>query len=331
MEPLPDDWRPPRLVDLRAIAQEQSDEAYELLSHDYSKEPTWFSQRLTDVVGPVMHGLTLVCARPGGGKTTVMLNQTAHMLEQGAGLIYCGTEMRPARLKVMLACHTLSLDFAAVIRNQWDQLPPDARERVLLEVGKLETDHSERVVFVPDDRIDLKTVRDWADIAKAREIDTIVIDHLHRMSWGSDPTQLTAHMTEGLRQLSSLAKDEGLRLLCAAQLRRGQHDPLEDFMVPSQSSIKSSGAAEEEADLVLMLHRALRTDATEGDLTLVRRGQRAIRDVEEVGTLAVHVAKSRLAGDIRDTEVRLYVAKGKLFDHPLDRDDHLARVLGGGR
>lgn len=73
--------------------------------------------------------------------------------------------------------------------------------------------------------------------------------------------------------------------------------------------------------MVLMVHRALRADAKEGDLALVRRGQLPVSDVVEPGTMCINVAKARERGSLKGQELRLYVGDSRLYDHASERDE----------
>lgn len=318
--------------ELRAIAADQTAEAVALLSVDFDHEPHWFNSKLGDMLGPILAGdFVIVAARPSNGKTTFMLNQTVGFLKQGLAVVYIGTEMKPARLKVLLACSELGYDPALALQGKWQHLPTNARSNLIDKVTEYEESLANKLVCVPNDRPSLADVAEWVGKAADMGAAVVMIDHLHRMNWG-DPSRLTELMTEGLRRMKSLAINFNLRILAAAQLKRGnQYDPLADYMVPPPDAIKQSGAAEEEADTVIMLHRALKHDATEGDMQLVRRGQLPVQSVIEDGAMALHISKSRLVGDARDHEVRLYVGKGRLFETPQARDHYLFHLPKGSQ
>ncbi len=307
--------------DLKRIAIEQEAEALDMLDVDYESMPGWFSPRLTNELGVFLPGdLVLVGARPGCGKTTLLTTQAAYLVQAGHRVIYAGMEMRPARLKVELAAARLGYDKAAVVRGQWRNLPTGARYKLEEELRRFRREWQDRLVFVDDERVTLSRLQDWAEVAGRDGFDFIVIDHIHRMDWGN-PHDLTASMNEGAKVIKTMAKENGLRVLAAVQLKRAnQYDPLEEYMVPPLSAIKQCGAFEEEADVVLMLHRALRAKATEGDLVLVRRGQLNVSEVAEFGTMSVHISKSRLDGAAKDQEIRLYVGRGRLYDDANERD-----------
>lgn len=307
--------------DFGALARDTFDELEHILSIDSSGDPRWFSEQLADLLGPIERGtVTIVGARPGCGKTTFLTALTRHLvLVQGKRVVYAGMEMSPARLQVQMAAQDMDYDPALVVQRRWQDLPPNAKQKVLDRARFYRDELSDKWVFVPDERLTPARLIEWIRTAKTEGFDVVVVDHIHEMDWGS-VENLTSAMSEGLRRVKDVAKETGVRLILAAQLKRGIHDVLEDYMVPPQSAIKQSGAAEEVASLIIMLHRALKRDVSEGDLQLVRRGQRSVSEVAEAGTMAVFIAKSRLVGDVRDHEIRLYIGKGQLFDSTAERD-----------
>jgi hypothetical protein len=117
-----------------------------------------------------------------------------------------------------------------------------------------------------------------------------------------------------------MAKERGLRMVVAAQLKRPAYaDVLDDFMPPAASAIKQTGATEQEADTILLLHKGLRQGVKNGELQLVRQGQLQIEDVARDRVMMVRVGKCRIDGDARDRSVPLFVHKGRLYGSETER------------
>lgn len=302
------------------IANRHFLEADAILNTDVSVLPRWFAKKLDSKLGPITAGETIIVgARPGCGKTTFMLQQARDMVErQGRKVVYIGTEMSPGRLILQMAAGDLSYSVPLVIQGRWSELEEGAKDRVRARIAHYR-DMGDRLLFTPEPVTTHLTLTYWIGWAEAHGFDAMFVDHLHEIDWGAAGDNLTAAMTSGLRDLKDQAKATGVRLVCAAQLKRGANDVIEDYMVPPQSAIKQSGAAEEVASTVLMIHRALRPDATEGDIQMVRRGQKSIHEVSEPGTMSLHIAKSRLVGMARDEEIKLFIANGRIFDTPEER------------
>lgn len=308
---------------LREIEDRQISGAFDLLEGSYEGEVVWPWRSLQELTfGPLAGEFWIVGARPSGGKTTFVLNFLQGLVAQERNTLFVGMETNPERLRIQWAAWHCGLPLAPILRKQWHLLPGNAREKLRAHLAwQQREDNRRRVTFADDERIDLKRLRHWLDVAADRDVQVVMLDHLHRMNWGGSVSEATARMAEGMVELKSLAKERNIRLVATAQLARPQRDVLEDYMPPSLSSIRQTGAAEQEADSVLFLHRTLKQGITEGDKMMVRQGLKPVAEVSEHGTMSVRVGKCRLDGDVRDQTVKLYVHSGRIFDDQLERDE----------
>jgi replicative DNA helicase len=298
----------------------QAEEALGFLEGDFSGELTWPWQSLTELVGPPLAGeLWFIGARPGNGKTTILLNWLDHLIHDKRKVLYIGMEMSPARLRAQWASWACGYDFKYVARKQWHMLPPDARDQMRDHIfWQNRPEISEHITFADDERITLDSMRQWIKASEKRGLDVVIVDHLHRMSWGG--ADATSAMAEGVVELKTMAKERGLRMVVAAQLKRPAYaDVLDDFMPPAASAIKQTGATEQEADTILLLHKGLRQGVKNGELQLVRQGQLQIEDVARDRVMMVRVGKCRIDGDARDRSVPLFVHKGRLYGSEAER------------
>jgi replicative DNA helicase len=293
----------------------------DILSQDAEKMPRWFSGRLNHLLGRIPRGdVTVVGARPGGGKTTFLLAQARHMvLHQNQKIAYCSTEISGGTLWTKLAALDCGLDVPLVIQNRWSELPPGARERVLASARTFRDACGGKWVFTPQERTRVADLKYWIARVETSGGSALFVDHLHEIDWGPGDN-LTHAMSRALHELKDHAKQSGVRLFLAAQLKRGMHDALEDYRIPPQSAIKQCGTSEEIAHTIVMLHRALNPRASDGEIALVMRGQGDMSAVVEKGTMVAHVAKSRLVGAARDAQVKLYIGNDEIFDSPEARE-----------
>jgi replicative DNA helicase len=308
---------------VRAEVVAQEDDALSWLDRDLSVEPTWWSRKVTAFAGPIMPGITLVCARPGNGKSTLVNNQILHVAnDPSQKVLVVPLETPPSKLRITLAAMEEGLNPGLVRRRDWSALPPDAKDRIIRRMGQQSAAWGGRVRMVNEDRITLDHLLDKLRWAHEERFTLVIVDHLHEIAWTDHPDQLTAAMTEGMRRIrEALREYEGtdapVRLLAACQLRRPSgFDPLEEYMVPPLSAIKQSGAAEEVAAYVYMLYRSLRPDVTAGDLKLVRGGQATVADIAEIGATRLYCAKHRDDGQLKGQEITLYIQEDRLLDAP---------------
>lgn len=310
-------------VELQGIALDQATDALGLLEGDFSTEVKWPWDTLTSLVGPPLAGeLWFVAARPGCGKTTFMMNVMQNHIAQRRPLLYVGMEMPPDRLRMQWAAWACGYNYAQVARKQWDLLPPDARQKLTDHIKwQVTPEIAGLVTFADDERVNMQSLKRWIDMTRGMGLQTVIVDHLHRMSWRGSTKDVTGEMAEGVVGLKSYAKQYGIRMLVAAQLRRRMAgDLLDDYMPPSASEIKQTGATEQEADSILLLHRALKVGVTNGDLMKVRMGQKEIEDVRQDNVMKVRIGKCRIDGDARDKSVSLYLHHGILYGSEADKN-----------
>jgi len=227
-------------------------------------------------------------------------------------------EMPPEQLLQKIAAVALGYDEGKVLKNNWALLPKEAPEAVASWVDDFAGEYGDRWLFCPEWQLGPRQLIEWMQWAAKHGFSNVILDHLHEMDWGDDET---SGMAAGITAVDQCVKREKLTLYAAAQLKRGMHDALEDYMVPPQSAIKQCGKIEEKAALILMLHRTLKPVAGTGDLEKVRRGQMKVSEIADHGTVSVHVAKDRHSGS-RDEGLKLYLSKGKLYDRPEDANAH---------
>lgn len=299
----------------------QEEDAMRWLDRDLSVEPTWWSPKLTKFGGPIMPGLTLVCARPCNGKTTLFANQIIHAANDPQQKVLCfPLETSPGKFRITLAAIEEGLNPGLVRRREWESLPPGAKQRVVKKMGEQSARWGDRLRMVGDDRITQRELLTHLKDAHDQKYTLVALDHLHEVAWTDDPDKLTAEMTEGMHKIRVLLREYEsteypLRLLAACQLKRPTgYDALEEYMVPPLSAIKQSGAAEEVAAYVYMLYRALKDGVTEGDMKLVRGGQMPVSEVADIGTTKLNCAKHRDDGGLKGQEIKMYIQEDRLLD-----------------
>lgn len=307
-----------RFPDASILAAQQRQAALALGAQDYAAAPRWPWPALAELIGPLLPGdLIVVGARPGAGKTTFALNAVQALAAAGTPWLYIGQEMAPEQLRRKWAALRCGLPAAPVLRNDWAHLPAGAREQVDADVlAQTAPPLVALAHFADARRLDVRGLVQWVEpFASAGPGRVVVLDHVHRLRHGGDANALTYETAEAVRTCKELAVKHGLVFLVAAQLNRADRDVLADYLPPPLSSLKQTGALEEEADTVLFLHRALGPDTGVAALREVRQGQRAIADVADENIMAVRVGKHRIDGSAVDRTVRLVVdAAGRLTE-----------------
>ena len=293
--------------------ERQIEEALEFGRQDFSKSPKWGWSGLHRMVGPVLPGeLWIVGARPSQGKTTFLLNWTEHLAEmQGIPWLFIGMEMDPKQLRRKWAAFRCGYDEEAVLTNNWGALTPGAQEEIEADLKAQASEPLKSLAyFAPARRIDITGLKKWIEFAKTRGCRMVVVDHLHRMSFGDE--ELRVRMTESVRVAKELAVMNQVGLVMAAQLNRGARDILGDYHPQPLNALKECGAIEEEADVVLMLSRCLKPGVKNSDMNAIRQGLAEIEPFVEQGAMKVMCAKHRRNGGAQKRHVTLQLDRGLL-------------------
>ncbi len=292
-----------------ALAARQRQAALERGALDHSHAPRWPWPTLQRLIGSLLaEALIVIGARPGAGKTTFLLNLVEHFTALSIPWLYLGQELAPAQLRRKWAALRCGYPAASVLRNEWQALPAEAREAVDADVMAQTSPPLVTIAHFGDHRrLDVMALQKWVQFAVAEGCRVVFLDHIHRLRHGLDATALTYETAEAVRTCKELAVKNRLVFLVAAQLNRADRDVLADYFPPPVSSLKQTGALEEEADTVLLLHRAVKRSATVGELREVRQGQQPVATVADPNVMAVRVGKHRDDGAAMDKTVWLAI------------------------
>lgn len=310
----------PPVVRAADLAREQVESAIQRGRRDLTNAPGWFSRDLTRLVGPMLPGdLWLVGALMGNGKTAFLLSQLHWLAEQGHGVLYLPLELDPEDVRRQWAAWSLGLDFRAVKRNAWHELPPGSQDRHEAEMVQLAVRYP-RVQLPGDQQATLARLAWWVRWG-LEQIDArvVVIDHFHRMDFGAAGSAYRVQVTQTIRAVKDLARAHGVTILASCQLNQ-DGDQLDRYHPPTIRRLKESAGLGEEADVVLMLSRRLRGVLSADDARAVRAGLASERDWEMPNTMTVTCRKHRLDDQARDRSALLAVEGGRVRDRVPERE-----------
>lgn len=200
-------------------------------------------------------GLYVIGARPGVGKSVVAL-QCARSLENYGHVGYFTLEMGKDEVTKRLIAQETEIAYSMIDGAR--QLPDWAAERV--EVWRAQ--YPGRILY--DDRGSLTIgdiraqVRTWA---REHELSGIVIDYLQLMTGssarGADRVAIVGEIS---RQLKLLGRDFDIPVIALSQLNRNPEQRADKM--PALSDLRESGSIEQDADVVILLHRDMDLTST---------------------------------------------------------------------
>jgi replicative DNA helicase len=196
--------------------------------------------------------LVIVAARPSMGKTAFVLSMARNMaVDHKAPIAVFSLEMSSVQLVTRLIASETELGSEKLrsgkLRDdEWQLLHKKIRPLV------------EAPIFIDDTpALSIFELRAKCRRLKARyNIQVLIIDYLQLMTAGSDMRGNREQEVSLIsRQLKIIAKELNIPVLALSQLNRGVEQRTGDAKKPMLSDLRESGSIEQDADMVLFIHR----------------------------------------------------------------------------
>lgn len=196
--------------------------------------------------------MVVIAARPAMGKTAFVLSMARNMaINHNQGVAVFSLEMSNVQLvtRLIVAETEFSSDKIKngnLTTDEWDILH-----------SKIQT-FSEAPIFVDDTAglsvFDLRAK--CRRLKKQHDIKVVIIDYLQLMNAsGMRPGNRQEEVSMISRSLKGLAKELNIPIIALSQLNRSVETRSGDGKKPQLSDLRESGAIEQDADMVLFIHR----------------------------------------------------------------------------
>jgi replicative DNA helicase len=274
----------------------------------------WGFRGLNAMTGGLRAGqFVLLGGRPSMGKTSLGLKITQSAAEAGHRVLFISAEMKAEQVMARAVAAAAGVPMSVVTRggledasapNGWRALRPDSPELgqvadAAMRVGDLPVVWDDGVFTVAGIRARARRM-----LRQPGGLGLIVIDYLSRLRASSASARQGNAAMAAVNEISAGLKDMAMQLgvpvLLLSQLNRQVE--ARDDKTPMLSDLRDSGALEQDADLVLFLHRPhyylVRTPPTrkgnERAEAFETRSREWQADCErEVGRARIIVAKQR--------------------------------------
>jgi len=192
--------------------------------------------------------LVILAARPAMGKTALVCNFALAVAEAGRGVLLFSLEQSRLELAERLLCIHAKLDGHKLRQGELDEI----EQHALMEGANA---LRELKLFVDDQAG--RTMSQVAAIARRLKrrhgLGIIIIDYLQLIEPEDKNVGREQQISSITRRLKFLAKDLDVPVVALAQLNRGV-EQREDKR-PRLADLRESGAIEQDADIVMFLHR----------------------------------------------------------------------------
>ena len=219
-----------------------------------------------------MHGgeLILMGARPSMGKTSIALNMAAAAARKGFGVAIFSLEMPREQIAMRLLCGDARVDMQHVRSGT-------LRDKEWIKLAQTVNPLSNEKVYI-DDTAGLTPMQMRSRVRRImleKGLDLVIIDYLQLMGADGKSENRQQEVSEISRRLKAIALELKIPILACAQLSRANTQ--RTVKRPMLSDLRDSGSIEQDADVVMFLHREAYYDQTS----------------EETNTAEVIIAKQR--------------------------------------
>ncbi|MBE7324190.1 replicative DNA helicase [Nocardioides sp. Y6] len=240
--------------------------------------PTGFAE-FDDLTNGLHSGqMIIVAARPAMGKSTLALDFCrAASIHNNMTSVFFSLEMTRAEIVMRL----LSAEAKVALNHiRTGQMTEDDWERLARKMGEV----SAAPMYIDDSpNMTMMEIRAKARRLKQKhDLRLVVIDYLQLMSSGKKVESRQLEVSEFSRQIKLLAKELEVPIIALSQLNRGPEQRSDKR--PMMSDLRESGSIEQDADMVILLHRedVYEKESTrpgEADLIVAKHRNGATKDI----------------------------------------------------
>ncbi len=203
--------------------------------------------------------MIIVAARPSMGKTAFVLSLARNAaIDHDKPIGFFSLEMSSQQLVMRLICAEARVDAQSV---RTGRLPEDQWRNLSTRIGKL---YSAKIFIDDTPALSILELRAKARRLKAEHnISMIIIDYLQLMAGPKNAQSREQEISQISRSLKALAKELNIPVIALSQLNRAVETASDKR--PMLSNLRESGAIEQDADVVLFIHRPEKFGLTRDD------------------------------------------------------------------
>ncbi|MCY3009072.1 MAG: replicative DNA helicase [Planctomycetota bacterium] len=200
--------------------------------------------------------LVILAARPSMGKTAFAMNIAEQVaMKENAPVLFVSLEMNSIELVDRLLCSVAKVNGK---RLRTGTISQDDQKRLISHAAKIALSP----LYIDD--APSRTVSEVAAVARritqqelrkpnGRKLGLIVIDYLQLLEPDNPKDPRQEQVAKIARRLKMLAREQKVPILCLSQLNRQAEDSKDHK--PKLSHLRESGAIEQDADVVMFVHR----------------------------------------------------------------------------
>ncbi len=223
-------------------------EAMEDLLEEKTGLNTGFSKMDWHVGGLRPGNLCVVAARPSMGKTAWAIDVALNVARGGKAVVIYSLEMTRSELVQRMICSIARVDSHKIRQHQY-------KSEDITELGLAASSLNDYKIHIKDiSQLTPESLRiSLMNIKRRHGVELVIIDYLQLMQIQRKSENRQQEITTISRKLKETAKGEGLPVIVLSQLNREVEH--RQNHKPQLSDLRESGSIEQDADIVILLHR----------------------------------------------------------------------------
>ena len=200
--------------------------------------------------------LIILAARPSVGKTTFAMNIAENVVlkDEKAVVAVFALEMTKVELAQRMICSVGNVNMDLALKGKLTEKDPESVSRLWKAANLMNA----RNIFVDESSLQTpQSVLNKCRRLKAQlgRLDLVIVDHMQLMDSEGIKESRQQQITDISRHLKTAAKELDVPLIALSQLSRQVTNRSGGKSHPILSDLRESGAIEQDADVVMFLHR----------------------------------------------------------------------------
>jgi replicative DNA helicase len=248
------------LDDLMAETITEIEDQYK--GNDEQKLLTGFKQLDVITAGFHKQELTILAARPGIGKTALAINLLINLAQRNNNCLFVSREMSDTQI-----CKRIISNLSGINGNKLRQ-PKSMQDKDWAQMCTLanEMERLKGKVIIDDKMLNIQQIRAAVNRLKNKnEIDILFVDYLGLVKTTKRCESKRLEVEDVSWGLKNIAKEFNIPVVSLCQLNRESADGKNEE--PQLHHLRESGAIEQDADNVWMLHETKDSDSSNATFT----------------------------------------------------------------
>jgi replicative DNA helicase len=218
---------------------------------DPRESTSWGFKDLDNITSGIYPELIVIGGRPSTGKTQLMLDIAQNIDDQKKSILYVSAEMNQNQIQERLIARETGISVNDLRRYG---LPEEKSPLFMELVGRIGNGHMH---FITGSVTATDIYNEVNHLMSTVGINVVFVDYLQflRDCWVETKENQNIRVGRAIKILKNIVSDFDVAVIVASQLNRSLEYRTGENRRPNLSDLRDSGNIEQDADVVLLLHR----------------------------------------------------------------------------